>query len=152
MVDVVKKILENSRGFSLIEIIAALVILTIILSSFMSIFLVGVKTKVSSTDTVTGIYSTQSELEDLLAFHNTTTDYQTFKNRLVSEKGYNLVEVDSDHYAKVLDDQLTMELEMKEAPSNYEQWGGTVRLAVLTLNNSDNGTMTQKVQSVLIWE
>ena len=68
---------KNQSGFTLIEVIASLVIITIILISFFSFFLSTAKTTKTSNDIFDATYYAQKEMEELYNLTQTTT---IFKN------------------------------------------------------------------------
>ena len=76
-------LLRNNKGFSLIEVIAALLIITIILLSFFSILIQTKKTEVRSNETVVATYIAQAVMEEIY-YLSTTMDYdennETIKN------------------------------------------------------------------------
>lgn len=59
----IKKYLFNTRGLSLVEVLAASVLLMIVLISFFSFFISGKNIDIESKKTVTATYSAQSEME-----------------------------------------------------------------------------------------
>lgn len=67
-------LLRNNKGFSLIEVIAALLIITIILLSFFSILIQTKKTEVRSNETVVATYIAQAVMEEIY-YLSTTMDY-----------------------------------------------------------------------------
>lgn len=60
-----KKYLTKENGVSLVEIMAAVVLLSIILVSFFSLFLTSKKTALSTEKDITSTYSTQAEMETI---------------------------------------------------------------------------------------
>ena len=62
------KFLKKERGFSLIEVVAAIVIVSIILLSFFGLFLQSKKTHVASESIVDTTYHAQQEMEALYGF------------------------------------------------------------------------------------
>lgn len=67
-------LLKNNKGFSLIEVIAALLIITIILLSFFSLLIQTKKTEVRSNETVVATYIAQAVMEEIY-YLSTTMDY-----------------------------------------------------------------------------
>lgn len=64
---------KNQSGFTLIEVIASLVIITIILISFFSFFLSNAKTTKTSNDIFDATYYAQKEMEHLYQLSQTRT-------------------------------------------------------------------------------
>ena len=69
-------LLKNNKGFSLIEVIAALLIITIILLSFFSLLIQTKKTEVRSNETVVATYIAQAVMEEIY-YLSTTMDYDS---------------------------------------------------------------------------
>ncbi len=76
-------LLKNNKGFSLIEVIASVLIITIILLSFFSLLIQTKKTEVRSNETVVATYIAQAVMEEIY-YLSTTMDYaqnnETIKN------------------------------------------------------------------------
>ena len=64
---------RNNRGFTLIEVVAGVVIITIILLSFITILNQTKKTTVAAENTVSATYISQQTLEEIYALSNTST-------------------------------------------------------------------------------
>lgn len=58
---------KNEKGFSLVEVIAAFVLISIILISFFTLFFKGRETTVESKKTVDATYAAQQEMESIYA-------------------------------------------------------------------------------------
>lgn len=69
----IKKTLRNEQGLSLVEVIAASVLLIIVLISFISFFITSKNTDVSSKNTVSATYTAQMEMENIYKKISTTT-------------------------------------------------------------------------------
>ena len=64
---------RNNRGFTLLEVVAGVVIITIILLSFVTILNQTKKTTVAAENTVSSTYIGQQSLEEIYALSNTST-------------------------------------------------------------------------------
>lgn len=62
------KLLKEERGISLVEVVASLVLITIILISFFSFFVQSKKTHVASESIVDATYIAQQEMEEVYGF------------------------------------------------------------------------------------
>lgn len=58
-----KHIVHNDKGLSLVEVIASIILISIILLSFVALFLQSNKTTVTSNDIVDATYVAQQEME-----------------------------------------------------------------------------------------
>ncbi|GED19162.1 type IV pilus modification PilV family protein [Kurthia gibsonii] len=58
---------NNEKGFSLVEVLAAFVLISIILISFFTLFFKGRETTVESKKTVDATYTAQQEMESIYA-------------------------------------------------------------------------------------
>ncbi|MGA4518573.1 type IV pilus modification PilV family protein [Solibacillus silvestris] len=59
------RLLKEDRGISLVEVVASIVLITIILISFFSFFIQSKKTQVASESIVDATYVAQKEMEEL---------------------------------------------------------------------------------------
>lgn len=62
------RLLKEECGISLVEVVASLVLITIILISFFSFFIQSKKTHVTSESIVDATYMAQKEMEELYGF------------------------------------------------------------------------------------
>ncbi|WP_079523907.1 type IV pilus modification PilV family protein [Solibacillus isronensis] len=62
------RFLKEERGVSLVEVVASIVLITIILLSFFSFFIQSKKTHVASESIVDATYIAQQEMEELYGF------------------------------------------------------------------------------------
>lgn len=76
-------LLKNNKGFSLIEVIASVLIITIILLSFFSLLIQTKKTEVRSNETVVATYIAQAVMEEIY-YLSTTMDYDE-KNETIND-------------------------------------------------------------------
>jgi len=60
-----KHFLHNDKGLSLVEVIASIILISIILLSFVALFLQSNKTTVTSNDIVDATYVAQQEMETI---------------------------------------------------------------------------------------
>lgn len=65
---------NNEKGFSLVEVIAAFVLISIILISFFTLFFKGRETTVESKKTVDATYTAQQEMESIYATTKQTSN------------------------------------------------------------------------------
>ncbi|MEK4078610.1 type IV pilus modification PilV family protein [Solibacillus sp. FSL K6-1126] len=62
------RLLKEERGISLVEVVASIVLITVILLSFFSLFLQSKKTHVASESIIDATYVAQQEMEELYGF------------------------------------------------------------------------------------
>ena len=62
------KLLKQERGISLVEVVASIVLITIVLVSFSTVFLQSKKTHVLSDSIVDATYTAQQEMEGIYGF------------------------------------------------------------------------------------
>lgn len=114
-------LLRNNKGFSLIEVIAALLIITIILLSFFSILIQTKKTEVRSNETVVATYIAQAAMEEIY-YLSTTMDYDQNNETIKDLKTKPVVYFEDDAHKNTLITkslkqgyQLTIEFSNSEA-------------------------------------
>ena len=91
-------LLKNNKGFSLIEVIASVLIITIILLSFFSLLIQTKKTEVRSNETVVATYIAQAVMEEIY-YLSTTMDYDEINETIKNLKEHPLKE-DPETYFK----------------------------------------------------
>lgn len=65
MIKLKKSLFINEKGATLIEVLASIVILTIILTSVLTVFLQSLKATETSSDTIEATYIAQTEMEKM---------------------------------------------------------------------------------------
>lgn len=96
----IKKLLINQKGGSLIEVVASIIIITIILISFFGLFVQSNKTENSSEQIIDATYVAQVEMENIYQL----SKYYTVNNLVegLSSIGYSVSEELNNTYTKVL--------------------------------------------------
>ncbi|WP_342472809.1 hypothetical protein MHH70_05965 [Metasolibacillus sp. FSL H7-0170] len=106
-----KKVINNEQGLSLVEVVASIIILTIILLSFFAFFINTAKTTKTSSTMFDATYYAQREME---LFYNITQNNILNKNEepaVKSEKIYNAIlnhdyeAINQTNFTKIIDDE-----------------------------------------------
>lgn len=105
------KFLSNKDGFTLVEVLASIVLLTLILTTFLMMFAMGAKTNVASETIFDSTYEVQNELEKIIELSSRPTvpenrlfiiqeelGYDRQPSILKSEVDWDVLSKDVQHY------------------------------------------------------
>ena len=99
---------NNEKGFSLVEVVAAFVLISIILISFFTLFFKGRETTVESKKTVDATYTAQQEMESIYATtKQATTETPAKMEDVLTSLGYQMkscTNLDKTIYTKYKND------------------------------------------------
>ena len=134
----------NENGLTLIEVLASVVILTLIITTFLMMFLQSAKTNKASEKIIDSTYYAQVEMENIYAISELTS----FENRKTEMKNRLQYETsDSIHFIK--DDSKSKKY--YEAKLEVEK-KDLVRLIVRIYNNKDEKKLEAQMETLLAWE
>lgn len=77
---------NNQKGFSLIEVIASIVIISIVLLSFFQLFVQSNKTAVANNEKLVVINLADAQLERLKLDHTVLTDLEKLDSKVLNKK------------------------------------------------------------------
>ncbi|MFP3324076.1 prepilin-type N-terminal cleavage/methylation domain-containing protein [Planococcus sp. SIMBA_160] len=83
------KFLSNKDGFTLVEVLASIVLLTLILTTFLMMFAMGAKTNVASEAIFDSTYEVQNELEKIIELSSRPAVSEKRLFIIQEELGYN---------------------------------------------------------------
>lgn len=153
------KILNNHRGFTLIEVVAALLLLSIILLSFFSFFIQSKKSISSSESINEATYIAQQEMEKVYALSQQSSLSNLSEGYLV---GYTFLEKNKNHCASssnidptAYGDIFTYQKEMDSFLSritistlcNYQN-AGHVLIEIM----DSNDRLKAKIENIYVWQ
>lgn len=99
---------NNEKGFSLVEVMAAFVLISIILISFFTLFFKGRETTVESKKTIDATYTAQQEMESIYArTKQETTETPAKMEDVLTSLGYQMkscTNLDKTIYTKYKND------------------------------------------------
>lgn len=99
---------NNEKGFSLVEVMAAFVLISIILISFFTLFFKGRETTVESKETVDATYTAQQEMESIYATtKQATTETPAKMTDVLTSLGYEMkscINLDKTIFTKYTND------------------------------------------------
>lgn len=134
----------NENGLTLIEVLASVVILTLIITTFLMMFLQSAKTNKASEKIIDSTYYAQVEMENIYAISELTS----FENRKTEMKNRLQYETsDSIHFIK--DDSKSKKY--YEAKLEVEK-KDLVRLIVRIYNNKNEKKLEAQMETLLAWE
>lgn len=101
-----KHVLHNDKGLSLVEVIASIILISIILLSFVALFLQSNKTTVTSNDIVDATYVAQQEMETIY------TNRTELSIEAVMEKMQQYIKITENTWKKDLSNTVNIQLTM----------------------------------------
>lgn len=101
-----KHVLHNDKGLSLVEVIASIILISIILLSFVALFLQSNKTTVTSNDIVDATYVAQQEMETIYTNRTEPTI------EAVMEKMQQYIKITENTWKKELSNTVNIQLTM----------------------------------------
>lgn len=139
----VKKFKYNrcENGLTLIEVLASIVILTLIITTFLMMFLQSAKTNKASEKIIDSTYYAQVEMENIYAISKDSS----FDERNEAMTSFSYETVDSIIYTKNTDDKY-YEVKLETEKNDL------VRLIVQVYNNKDEKKLEAQMETLLAWE
>lgn len=142
--------MENEKGFTLIEVVASIVILTLLLTSFLSLLLVAAKSTQVSKEIIDYTLVAQTEVEKVYqaAQNASKSDDQTI---LVADLDYRL---SVDQGSRVIYEKTTEQAFIQLTLSDYEDNSvlnetlSGLKVEVLSLEDSSEGA---QMESIIEW-
>jgi len=101
-----KHVLHNDKGLSLVEVIASIILISIILLSFVALFLQSNKTTVTSNDIVDATYVAQQEMETIYTNRTEPTI------EAIMEKMQEYIKITENTWKKELSNTVNIQLTM----------------------------------------
>lgn len=105
-----RQITNNAKGFTLVEILVSITILSIIVVTFLTFFIQSAKTNASSVNMLDATYVAQSQMEEVYNL-STNVNYNQVKNELEG-MGYTSTESGSEVIAAANIDEYTIRIRL----------------------------------------
>lgn len=138
-----KYLTKNERGFTLIEIIASLVLISIILLSFINVFVQTTKTRVASEQIVTATYIAQQEMEKFYAY----SKKHTFDLNAIDQY-FDEYEIVNNHLVQVIEDgRYNISIQFNNSHNKLY----TIIIEVAELQNNGEYLLKSKMENIYIW-
>ncbi|KGR91245.1 hypothetical protein CD30_07340 [Ureibacillus massiliensis 4400831 = CIP 108448 = CCUG 49529] len=138
--------MNNESGISLIEVVASVVILTIILLGFFGMFLQSAKTTQTSEEIVDATYIAQKNMEELyLQTKNGVYSINNYEDA-ISNLGYTKID---DYYTKTIDSKNYIKLTVQTPVNGYNHLTRVV-IYVIEVNESKEVIKAQ-MENTLQW-
>lgn len=140
------KVNRKESGLTLIEVLASIIILTLIITAFLTIFLQSAKTNKASEKIIEATYIAQVEMENIHAISDDTP----FDNKDEAMKELN--------YEKVLEDHITFTKFEPEKSERYivvkltESSNPLTHVLVKVYNNENKDKLEAQMETILSWE
>lgn len=81
----IKRINNNNKGFTLVELLISIILLTIIIGAFLSVFEFVTRNNIQSAEIVDEGYVAQTYMEKVISWNNQDTDWPTTITNIGSE-------------------------------------------------------------------
>lgn len=144
---------DKEQGFTLIEIIASLVIITLLLTSFLSLLISSAQSTQRSKEVIDYTLIAQTELEALYSFaQNDSLSNQ--QNVLTNQMDFTLVNTSAE---SSLYEKQTSDVMIQLTASSYESTGTFQTLedslsnVVVEIQTLDTSTTLAKMESIIEW-
>ncbi|WP_419959140.1 type IV pilus modification PilV family protein [Psychrobacillus sp. BM2] len=137
------KKINNTNGFTLVEVLASTVILTLLLTSFLIVFIQSVKTNKTSEHIIDATYIAQTEMEEIYAISIKTK----YGSRDMTLRGLNYIKKEDESGWSVFErNRDTGEL-IKVKLKNKK---GTMDRVLIEVKDKD--TLRAQMENVLVWK
>ncbi|MGE6367649.1 type IV pilus modification PilV family protein [Planococcus kocurii] len=142
-----KRLIQNEKGLTLVEVLASTVLITLILISFFTLFAQGAKINITSETIVDSTYLAQKEMESIIALSKESLA-DTLK-----------IEMDNKYGIGVLTSNNEWIKYEKNIPNSTEKYSirvkniSTNRInVVVEVIEKENNAVRAKMENILIWE
>ncbi|MDE4085036.1 prepilin-type N-terminal cleavage/methylation domain-containing protein [Planococcus maritimus] len=144
------KFLSNKDGFTLVEVLASMVLLTLILTTFLMMFGMGAKTNVASETIFNSTYEVQNELEKIIELSSRSTAPENRLSIIQEELGY-------ERQTSVLKNGVTwgvLSKDVQQLKMNIYLEKTEARLArvLVELVEEPNTNPKAQMETILTWE
>lgn len=146
-----KNLLKTEKGFTLVEVLASIVLLTLIVTTFMMMFAMGARTNVASEGLFNSTYEVQNVMEKIIELSDQpaapTARVETIKSKLGYTQQTRVVKSGTswDRLTKKVGNQHVMEIRLEETESQF------VRVLV-EVSEEGNGKSKAKMETLLTWK
>lgn len=152
---------SNEHGVTLVELLASIVLITLILTTFITVFIQSAKTYKTSEHIIDATYIAQTEMEKIYAV-SVVTEYGGRKEAMTSEPlGYHykgskedwlVYEKKDDHYMiQVKLQELRMEIPDPNDPRGTQKMETDMNRMIVEVLEGSGGKVNAKMQGILHW-
>jgi Tfp pilus assembly protein PilV len=136
----------SESGLSLVELLASIVILTLLLTTFLMMFLQSAKINKTSENIINATYIAQTEMENIYAV-SVIEKYSERENAIV---GLEFLKIDSS------DGWITFEKKVKNTDRlikvRFKNISGTMDRVIVDVYKMPNRVLQSKMENVLVWK
>ncbi|WP_058307233.1 type IV pilus modification PilV family protein [Gracilibacillus massiliensis] len=137
----------NNSGFTLIEILASVVILSLISFGFLALFTHASKSNILSENILDGNYIAQTEIEDIYQYSTETTITETISN--MESNAYHLTNSGDDFYQlRQKNDDYSVDIHFLHNDQQPSLW----RVTVTVTDERGSSSLLAKIESVYQWQ
>lgn len=146
-----KKLKNAQNGFTLVEVLASIVLLTLIITTFMMMFAMGARTNVASEGLFDSTYAVQNEMEKLIELSAQPVSPPDRLETIEQALGYSRQSGVTENgttwgrLSKQAGAQHVMDIRLEETTSHF------VRVLV-EVGSAEGGNPKAKMETLLIWE
>ncbi|SDK41105.1 type IV pilus modification PilV family protein [Sediminibacillus albus] len=139
-----QRYLQNSSGLTLIEILVSITILSIVIVSFLTLFVQAAQTNHVSEKIIDGTYIAETHLEEVYHISHNTKGYEksidALRAKYTSASNSNIVSNDTEGY------HVTVEL---KTPDQESQLGSVI---VKVYQKGSPNKLEAQMESIIDWE
>lgn len=141
-----QKHIQNNRGLTLVEILASLILITLILLSFLMMFTQAAKTNKTSENIIDGTYLAQVEMERIIA--TSKIKLTGTREQAIKDLGYSVLSDQNSwfEFTKNVPDS-TAVIKVK-----LEKKSGDVTRIIIEVFSKSGGPSRAKMENALLWE
>jgi Tfp pilus assembly protein FimT len=136
----------SESGLSLVELLASIVILTLLLTTFLMMFLQSAKINKTSENIINATYIAQTEMENIYGV-SVIEKYSERENAIV---GLEFLKIDSS------DGWITFEKKVKNTDRlikvRFKNISGTMDRVIVDVYKMPNRVLQSKMENVLVWK
>lgn len=136
-----RPILQNAEGFSLVEVIASILLLTIILLSFFTMFVQTNKSKQTSNNIVDATYLAQREMENIYILSKSKGNASS---QDIINLGYTMDAPQTLTFTKI-NNEITYKLTLKSISSSSNLTG-------VAINIKENNVSRAEMETIFKWQ
>lgn len=140
------EISHNEKGLTLVEVLASIVILSIVVTTFLLVFTQTAKTTLQSEETVDATYIAQTEMENVYEMSRDASPYMTFEDK----EGYSQTSIHTnwDSFVKHLpEDKLYVFLSFQEVEET-----DMTRVLIEVKHNTDDERPKAQMENLFKWK
>lgn len=128
-----------NQGFTLIEVLVSLSLISMILTAVLGVFVFSAKSSKSSKESFDATYIARNHMEMIYGLSK-TVDFESGLDRLRTEKGFERLSLSENLFGKTVEE--------KYVTISLKEWGNLIDVIV---NVYEDSILRAKMETLLIW-